>query len=561
MSFRRTFLLAVLLAITAIPGTAAFAAEQPIPPLPDNVILERDVEYGKAGDRSLKLDLFLPKETPKTALPLIVFIHGGGWAARDKTDAQRHVPPYVASGNYIGASIGYRLTGVAQWPAQIYDCKAAIRWLKANAKKYNIDPERIGVWGASAGGQLASLLAVSGDVKELEGDCGTPDQSSRVACCVDFCGPADMRTQPDKGHFKYLFGKTVEELPEVAKAASPIAYVKKDTPPFLIVHGTKDTSVPLIQAERFYTALKMAGADAQIIRVEGGEHNGPFNKEIEPVVEAFLAKCLLGKKIEFRDKVIVQHDVEYGRVGDRSLVLDIVQPKEPAPGLLPAVAYFHGGGWNKWDKSTGIGNIVPLAATGNYFCVTVGYRLAKEALWPAQIQDAKASIRWLRANAKKYNIDPDRIASYGGSSGAHMAAVLATTPGMKELEGDGGSPEQSSRVQACVDFCGPTDLRELWGGSLGFLFGGRAREMPEAYKQASPITSVSKDNPPFLIVHGTADSTVPFAQVEKFYNALKAAGVDATLFAIDGGEHNAPSEPGLATVVLEFLDQRLRGKK
>ena len=559
MSFRRALLPAVLLAIISV--ARVFAAEQPIPPLPDNVILERDMEYGRAGEVSLKLDLLLPKESPKAPLPAIVFIHGGGWAARDKSDALRHVPQYVASGNYIGASIGYRLTGVAKWPAQIHDCKAAIRWLKANAKKYNIDPERIGVWGASAGGQLASLLGTTGDVKELEGDCGSPDQSSRVACVVDFCGPSDMRTQPDSGHFKHLFGKTVEEAPEVAKAASPIVYVKKNTPPFLIVHGTGDTMVPLMQAERLYVALKVAGADATLIRIAGGEHNSPFNKEMEPTVEAFFDKYLRGKTVEFRDKVIVERDIEYGRVGERSLVLDIVRPREPAAGPLPAVAYFHGGGWNKWDKSTGIGSLVPLAASGNYFCVTVGYRFTREALWPAQIHDCKASIRWLKANAKKYNIDPERIAVWGGSSGAQLASVLATTGDMKELEGNCGSPEQSTRVACCVDFCGPSDMRLLWGGGSKFLFGGTAAEMPEAYKQASAIAWVSKDTPPVLIVHGASDTNVPTVHATMFYDALKAAGCDATLFLIEGGEHNSVSEPALVPVVLEFLDKHLRGKR
>jgi acetyl esterase/lipase len=545
--------------------TAAPYVEPPIGPVP-GVVVERDVEYGKAGDRSLKLDLFLPAETPKEPLPLVVFIHGGGWNARDKTDGHRHVPPLVASGKYIGATIDYRLAGEAKWPAQLYDCKAAIRWLKANAVKYHINPEKIGVWGSSAGGHLANMLGTTGDVKELEGDCGTPDQSTKVACVVDFCGPSDMRTQPDGGHFKFLFGKPAEEMPDVVKAASPITYVTKDTPPFLIVHGTADTSVPLLQAERFYETLKVAKAPASIIRIEGGGHNSPLSKDVDFYLKEFLDQRLGGQPVPaepkqtLRSKVIIERDVEYGKIGDRSLVLDIVRPKEPAAGPLPAVAYFHGGGWNKWDKSTGIVNIVPLAATGNYFCVTVGYRLAKESLWPAQIHDAKASIRWLRANAKKYNIDPDHIASYGGSSGAHMAAVLATTAGVKELEGECGSPGESSAVQACVDACGPVDLRELWGGSLGFLFGGRAREMPDVYKLASPVAQVRAGEPPFLIIHGTADSTVPFGQVERFYKELKAAGVDATMFSIDGGEHSAPSEPGLATVVVEFLDQHLRGK-
>ena len=265
-------------------------------------------------------------------------------------------------------------------------------------------------------------------------------------------------------------------------------------------------------------------------------------------------------KPNLREKVIIERDVEYGKVGDRSLVLDIVRPKEPAAGPLPAVAYFHGGGWNKWDKSTGIGSLVPLAATGNYFCVTVGYRLASEALWPAQIHDGKASIRWLRANAKRLNIDPQRIAVWGGSSGGHLAAEVAVTGDLPDLEGDCGSPGQSTRVACCVDYTGPTDLRILWGGSIGYLFGGRAREMPEVYRQASPVAMVTKDEPPFLIVHGTADTSVPLVHATAFYDALKAAGVDATLFLIDGGEHNAVDQPALVPVVLEFLDKRLRGK-
>ena len=218
--------------------------------------------------------------------------------------------------------------------------------------------------------------------------------------------------------------------------------------------------MPLIQAERFQVALGAAGAQASFIRIEGGAHNSPFNKEIEPAVQAFFDKHLRGiappepPKPNLREKVIIERDVEYGMAGDRPLVLDVVRPKTPAAGPLPVVAYFHGGGWNKWDKSTGIGGLVPVAATGNYFCVTVGYRLAKEALWPAQIHDCKAAIRWLKANAKRLNIDPDRIAVWGASSGGHLAAEVAVTGNVPELEGDCGSPGQSSRVACCVDYTG-----------------------------------------------------------------------------------------------------------
>ena len=119
----------------------------------------------------------------------------------------------------------------------------------------------------------------------------------------------------------------------------------------------------------------------------------------------------------------------------------------------------------------------------------------------------------------------------------------------------------STRVQACVDYCGPDRHRQLWGGGIGYLFGGNAAEMPEVYKQASPMALVNKDAPPFLIVHGTADTNVPLVHATTFYDALKAAGADATLFLIDGGEHNAVLNEALHPVVLEFLDQHLRGKK
>jgi acetyl esterase/lipase len=575
MSLSRALLFALLLAI--MPGAMVLAdeklvtaepyVEQPLPlPSMTNVVVESDIEYGKVGDRSLKLDLYLPKDPPKEPLPLIVFIHGGGWNARNKDDAQRHVPPYVATGNYIGASIGYRLAKVAKWPAQFYDCKAAIRWLRANAKQYNINPDKIGVWGVSSGGHLANLLGTTGDVKEMEGDSGTPDESTRVTCVVDCCGPSDMRTEPDGNHFKFLFGKPVEELPEVVEAASPITWVKRRTPPFLIIHGTSDPSVPLMQSERFYVALKAAGAEASLVRVEGGTHGSPLSKELEPTIAAFFDKWLRGKSVaatpkpNLREKTIIERDVEYGKVGDRTLLLDIVRPKEPAEGRLPAVVFFHGGGWNKYDKSQGIGSLVPIVATGKYFGATVGYRFTREALWPAQINDAKAAIRWLKANAEKLNIDPDKIAVWGISSGGQLAIVLATTGDMKELEGEGGSPGFSTRVAACVDYCGPSDMQRLWGGGAKFLFGGNAAEMPEAYKQASAIAWVSKDTPPTLIVHGTADDNVEPTQAGLFFDALKAAGADATMFWIEGGGHNSPLNEGMYTVVEEFLDKKLRGK-
>ena len=436
-------------------GTTVLA--QPQPTVPEGVTIERDIEYGKAGDVSLKLDMLLPKQPAKVPLPLLVYIHGGGWNGHDKTEGYEPLGPLVASGNYVGATVEYRFTSVAPWPAQIYDCKAAIRWLRANAKKYNVDPDRIGIWGVSAGGHLVSMLGTTGDRKELEGQSGTPGQSTRVACVVDVCGPADlpnMKPQEQKVYamMDRLLGGPMAERMEAARAASPITYVDKNTPPFLIVHGNLDTQVPYSQSETFYAALNAAGVYATLVRIEAGKHQ-PFYAEAAPQVEAFFEQRLRGHAVNIPhplsvpESVSLERDIEYAKAGKTSLRLDMVRPKEPPEKLLPLVVYIHGGGWYAGDKSQeGLSSVVPLAASGNYVGVSVNYRFSQEAIWPAQIYDCKAAIRWLRANAQKYGIDPNRIGVWGTSAGGHLASMLGTTADVKELEGDEGSLGQSMRA-------------------------------------------------------------------------------------------------------------------
>lgn len=286
------------------------------PPIPPNVVVERNIQYGKGGDVPLLLDIIRPKEDSKSPRPVIAFIHGGGWKGGTKESAMGNLIPFAAFGNYFCVSIEYRLSGVATWPAQIYDCKAAIRWIKANAKKYNIDPEKIGVWGSSAGGHLVSMLGVSSGVKELEGNGGSPDQSSRVACVVDFCGPSDFmaiaQAKEGAGRVAYgpvslLLGGPVEEKKDMAKAASPITYCSKDAAPILIMHGTADNVVPLAQAETFYAALKKAGADCTFVKIEGGGH-GFGGPEVTNRVKDFFRKYLRSQSVEISSEPIKNSD-------------------------------------------------------------------------------------------------------------------------------------------------------------------------------------------------------------------------------------------------------------
>jgi hypothetical protein len=177
------------------PGPKAKGKGQlPVPRIPDSVRTELDVPYAGTDNPRQRLDLFLPETaTGEKPIPLVAFIHGGAFRAGDKRCGWPMVARLVTSGAYAGASIGYRLSGEVTWPAQIHDCKAAIRWLRANAKRYNIDPDRIGVIGTSAGGHLVAMLGTSGNVAELEGTLGAHgDTSSRVSCVVDEFGPTDF---------------------------------------------------------------------------------------------------------------------------------------------------------------------------------------------------------------------------------------------------------------------------------------------------------------------------------------------------------------------------------
>jgi len=201
------------------------------------------------------------------------------------------------------ASIEYRLSGEAPFPAQIEDCKAAVRWLRANAAKYNLDADRIGAWGHSAGGHLSALLGTSGGVQELEGNGDNMSYSSRVQAVRDVSGPADLLrlyhdasdastgTRPKAtSYIDALLGGPAEQNKTKAMAASPITYVSKDDPPFLIIHGENDFSVPASQGELLAAALKATGVETTLeITPQGHSAGGP---RFLPIVKAFFDKYL-----------------------------------------------------------------------------------------------------------------------------------------------------------------------------------------------------------------------------------------------------------------------------
>ena len=266
--------------------------------LPPGVMALTDLEYGKANGRAMLLDLYLPEKADKP-LPLIIWVHGGAWMAGSK-DGLSPALRFTANG-YAVAQIGYRLSQEAKFPDQINDCKAAVRWLRADAAKYNLDPNKFVAWGASAGGHLVALLGTSGGVAALEGNVNDLRESSRVQAVVDWFGPTDFlhigdaqsdrqHNAPDSPESKLIGGALLENKDKAAKA-SPINYVSKDAPPFLIMHGDRDRSVPFSQSELLYAALKKAGVEATFVPMKGAGHGFSGPEAITPVQD-FLKRCL-----------------------------------------------------------------------------------------------------------------------------------------------------------------------------------------------------------------------------------------------------------------------------
>ena len=296
----------VLMTACLVATTAAFAQPpgggpgQPLrrPPIPAGTTVHRDLAYVTNGHARQKLDLYVPAGASKP--PLIIMIHGGAFKSGSK-DGQNPVP-FLTQG-YAVASLNYRLSGHAIFPAQIEDCKAAVRWLRAHAGEYGYDPDRFGAWGGSAGGHLVTMLGTAGSAAKF--DVGENlNVSSRVQAVADNFGPTDflqmdahrlpsgmVHNVPDSPESE-LIGGNLQDNPDKAKNANPITYVSSDCPPFLVIHGDSDPLVPHHQSELLVAALERAGVPVTFYTVKGGGHGGFTDPNVDVITRDFFAKHL-----------------------------------------------------------------------------------------------------------------------------------------------------------------------------------------------------------------------------------------------------------------------------
>ncbi|UCG47885.1 MAG: alpha/beta hydrolase [Phycisphaerales bacterium] len=614
MKTKLTSLIAIVILTIAVYLSAAHAARSrsgtdgPIADVPAGVKVIGNIAYRPGPSGAWRLDLAMPEERGEKPIPAIVFVHGGGWRSGDKRRPNflRPTLEFAAKG-YVCITVNYRLLGEAPMPACIEDVKCAVRWLRAHAAEYNVDPNHIGAYGNSAGAHLVAMLGLCPPSAGLEGDGPWLQYSSMVQAVVCSATPASFlspmnsrqKQQPARTGAAARLRALSEEM---RRRMSPITYVTADAPPFLVIHDASDRLVAVRQADEFVKALRRAGAkDVTYMRYDNGTGHGVFLKNIQetgPAREEFFQRTLKNKtktssrpavpdkeaaaetppsrprpRAPFPPGTKIKRDIVYATVGDRKLLLDLyVPPTDAKP--MPVIVWVHGGGWRGGSKGSG-GMALPMLGRG-FAVVDVGYRLSGEAIFPAQVQDCKAAVRWVRANAKKYGLDADRIGAWGSSAGGHLVALLGTAGDVKEFDTD-ANPEYSSAVQAVCDWFGPTDFLKMDEHSLegarlihnapgspeSLLVGGPIQKEPYRTMavKANPITYVTKNDPPFLIMHGDKDMLVPLHQSRLLYDALKKAGVDATLHVVEGAGHGLrngrQSTHELVEIVADFFESNL----
>lgn len=542
--------------------------------VPDDIKFESGVEYANPDNQHLQLNIARPKNSD-AALPCVLCVHGGGFRAGNR-DGYNPLLIKFAQRGYVAVTVSYRLAPKYQFPAAIYDVKAAVRWLKANASAYRIDPERIGVTGDSAGGHLVQFLGVTADVKQFEGDEGNPTQSTRVACVVNRYGPSDFTKSYGKSVdaaevLPLWLGGNLETAREKHIISSPLNWVTPSAAPTLILHGTDDKYVAYEQGVWMRDRLQNAGVHVEMLTLEGAGHGfkGADAEKADAAMFAFFDKQLKESHAAAAAKMKVKQDVPYVDGGNPRQRLDIYAPVHAEN--APVVFWIHGGGWQTGDRTSV--QLKPQAFVDKGFVfVSTGYRLLPNVEMIDIFRDIAKSMHWVHDHVAEFGGDPNRILVMGHSAGAQLAALISIDERYLKAEG-----VSLNVIKGCVPVDGDTydvpaiiEVAETrwrvhklppakWGHREKF------GNDPAKHRDYSAVYHIEKDKgiPPFLILH-VADHPDTSAQAERLENALKGAGIPVTRFAARNTDHNKLNESlGLADdpatrAMFDFVDAALK---
>lgn len=294
-----------------------------------------------------------------------------------------------------------------------------------------------------------------------------------------------------------------------------------------------------MRAECIFTGIPRQEAAVLFVLYKASRRNTSMSIQHSAMWSIISGLLLIAVPLSAADKITIKSDIAYSQ-SDETLRMDIALP-EKTSGPVPCIVVIHGGAWMKGNKSLHTEDIKHFARQG-YVSASIGYRLAPNHLFPAQVEDAKCAIRYLRANSKKFNIDPDHIGALGYSAGAHLSMMLGTLDKKDGLEGAGGWPNESSKVQAVVSYFGPTqlDAKDIPNESVplvSMFIGGSQEEKPAAYRRASPLTYVSPEDAPMLLFQGTMDPIVPFSQAIKMVTAMTRCKIPGRVEMLINADH------------------------
>lgn len=532
--------------------------------LPLQAIHRAEFVFKNTPQGELRMTLFYPPDWKASdQRPAAVFFFGGGFV----NGSQRQFfskAAYLASRGMVTASAEYRVKSRhSTSPRESFeDCRTAIRWLRRNAATHGIDANRIAAGGGSAGATCAMTLLA--------------DQS--------FESPGEDTSVSAIPSLLILYNPVVDlsVMGSVPEEWSPNKQLKSGMPPMVMFFGTEDPHY--LTAKKYFARARQAKNPITLYYGKGQRHaffndkpDGDYSWHASTLymTDAFLvanhylhgrpsiAQPAGSKAVLFSEAdgipqpteprappagVRLEPNIVYATAGARELTLDLYLPVAPAAKPQPLVVWIHGGAWRAGTKDNApVGALVPYGFIG----ASVGYRYSQEAPFPANVYDCKAAIRWLRANAAKYNIDPDRIGLWGSSAGGHLVAFLGTSADVKEFEGTEGVTGVSSRVQAVVDWYGPTRIARMShhpsrmdhdapDSPESQLIGALLQPNLNLADRVNPANLASSDDPPFLIQHGDADPLVPLEQSEILAGALKSAGVKVDMDVVHGAGHGGP---------------------
>ncbi len=514
--------------VVVLTAASVGGGNDPIRNVPPGVRLIPDIAYREGQSKAWRLDLAMPKEPPDEPLPAIVFVHGGGWRSGDKRAANFLGPAQeFAAKGYVCITVNYRLIQEAPMPACIEDVKCAVRWLRAHAKEYGVDPDRIGAYGNSAGAHLVAMLGLCPPSAGLEGDGPWREYSSMVQAVVASATPASFlipmnnrqnRQPDDSDAVKAAGGGLLNLSEETRKKLSPITYASADAPPFLLVHEESDRLVAVRQADEFVKALREAGAkDVTYMRYTDGSGHGVFAaniKETGPAREAFFERTLK-KKDQLKP---TYENVKYGPAERNRL--DFYQAKTQKP--APLAVFIHGGGFRGGSKNSLNRATLQELLDAGISVAALEYRLVPETPLPAAHRDCLRALQFIRSTADQWNIDKRRIGAFGGSAGAQICMWLAFHDEMANPSSQDPIERESSRLTCVATNGGQTSMEfEWWKRWIpGYdqphrerseLFGEVGdEELGRIVQDISALSLVSSDDPPIFVSYAMRpDDPIP----------------------------------------------------